>query len=67
VSLSQGARKRASKAIYTEECKTIIVEIWKRSEQPCGRLLKATLPLWLKSHKRHHGPLPEADREKILK
>jgi hypothetical protein len=39
--------------------KTVIVEIWKRSEQPCGKLLKATLPLWLESHERHHGPLPE--------
>jgi hypothetical protein len=67
VSLGQGARKRGSKAIYTEELKTVIVEIWKRSEQPCGKLLKATLPLWLESHERHHGPLPEADCEKILK
>ncbi len=44
VSLGQGVRKRGLKAIYSEEVKHVIVEIWKRSEQPCGKLLKPTIP-----------------------
>lgn len=66
VSLGQGARKRGSKATYTEEVKVVIVEIWKRSEQPCGKLLKPTLPLWLGSYEARHGDLSEEVRSKIL-
>ncbi len=44
VSLGQGARKRGSKATYTEEVREVVVEIWKRSEQPCGKPLKPTTP-----------------------
>ena len=66
VSLGQGARKRGSKATYTEEEKRVIVELWKRSEQPCGKLLKPTLPLWLGSYEVRHGSLAEEVRRKIL-
>ena len=65
-SLGQGARKRGSKAIYTEAEREVIVEIWKRSEQPCGALLKPTLPLWLDSFEAHHGKLAEAVRRRVL-
>ncbi len=66
VCLGQGARKRGSKAIYTEEVKEVVVGIWKRSEQPCGKLLKPTIPLWLDSYEKHHGQLPGEIRRKIL-
>lgn len=66
VSLGELARKRGSKPIYTEEEKQVIVGIWRQSEQPCGKLLKPTLPLWLGSYEKHHGKLPEETRRKIL-
>lgn len=65
VSLGQGARKRGSKATYGEEEKRVIVEIWKRSEQPCGKLLKPTIALWLDSYERQHGGLTEETRRKV--
>lgn len=66
VSLGQGASKRGSKATYAEEEKVVIVELWKRSEQPCGKRLKPTIPLWLGSYERHHGKLSEETRAKVL-
>ena len=65
VSLGRGALKRGSEATYTEEEKRFIVEIWKRSEQPCGKLLKPTVPLWLDSYENHHGELPIDTRRKV--
>lgn len=67
VSLGKQARKRGSKPTYTEAEKTVIVEIWKRSEQPCGKRLKATLPLWLGSYETRHGELSAGVRQKILR
>jgi hypothetical protein len=57
VSLGRKVRRRGSKPKYTEAEKTVIVEIWKRSEQLCGKRLKTTLPLWLPSYQKHHGGL----------
>jgi hypothetical protein len=66
VSLGEAARKRGSKATYGEEEKDVVVEIWRRSEQPCGKLLKPTIPLWLGSYETRHGPLSEDTRCKVL-
>ncbi len=66
VSLGKKAQKRGSKPTYKEAEKLIIVEIWKLSEQPCGKRLKPTLPLWLKSYEKHYKKIPKSTREKIL-
>lgn len=66
VSLGKNARKRGSKAIYGEAEMAVILEIWKRSEQPCGKLLKQTLPLWIESYESRHGKLTEETRRKVL-
>ena len=66
VSLGQRSRKRGTKATYTDDVKAVIVEIWKRSEQPCGKLLKPTIPLWLDSYETRHGPLSGETRRKVL-
>lgn len=66
VSLGKKAAKRGSKPIYSEAEKAVIVGIWKRSEQPCGKLLKPTIPLWLESYERHQGELSEATRDQVL-
>lgn len=66
VSLGQKAKKRGSKPTYLEAEKAVIVELWKLSEQPCGKRLKPTLPLWLKSYEKHYGKVPTSTRKKIL-
>lgn len=53
--LGKKTRKRHSKKIYGQAKIAIIVEIWKRSEQPCGKRLKQTLPPWIKSYENRHG------------
>jgi hypothetical protein len=66
VSHGPRARKRGSKATYMEEDKSVIVEIWMRSEQPCGKLLKPSIPLWIDSYEHHHGKLSAETRRKVL-
>lgn len=66
VTLGVKAKKRGSKPIYQEAEKQIIIELWKLSEQPCGKRLKQTFPLWLESYEKHYGKIPESTREKIL-
>ena len=66
VSLGKTAKRRGSKATYSEAEKVVIVEIWKSSERPCGTRLKQTLPLWLNSYQARHGPLEASIYQKIL-
>jgi len=61
-SLGAGAGKRGSKPTCGEAEKAVIVGIWKSSEQPCGKRLKETLPLWIDSYESHHGALDAATR-----
>jgi hypothetical protein len=32
--------------------KSVVVGIWKRSKQPCGKLPKSTIPLWFENYER---------------
>ena len=66
VTLGVKAKKRGSKPTYQEAEKQIIIALWKLSEQPCGKRLKQTLPLWLESYKKHHGEIAESTRAKTL-
>lgn len=66
VSLGAKANKRGSRPIYQELEKQIIIGIWKLSEQPCGKRLKSTLPLWIGSYEKHNGTLPASTRQKVL-
>ena len=66
VSLGKKANKRDSKPKYTEAEKVVIVEVWKRSEQPCGKRLKTILPLWLPSYQKRHGSLAREVHDNIL-
>jgi len=67
VSLGKKANNRGSKPTYGEAEKTVILKVWKLSEQPCSKRLKPTLPLWLSSYEKRHGKLPEEVRERVLK
>jgi len=66
VSLGKKANKRGSKPIYGELEKAVIVEIWKLSEQPCGKRLKETIPLWLSSYERRYAELESEVRKRLL-
>jgi hypothetical protein len=66
VSLGKTAKRRGSKATYSEAEKVVIVEIRKSSERPCGTCLKQTLPLWLNSYQARHGSLEASIYQKIL-
>ena len=66
VSLGEKSKKRGSKPTYKDAEKSIIIELWKISEQPCGKRLKHTLPLWLESYEKHCAKIPKSTRDKIL-
>lgn len=67
VTLGCKSQKRGRKATYGEKEKSVIITIWKSSEQPCGILLKATIPLWLKGYEVNHGKLNAQTRRKVLR
>ena len=66
VSQAKKARRRGSKPTHGPAEQAVIVAIWRHSEQPCGKRLKHTLPLWIDSYQARHGPLEAITRAKIL-
>ncbi len=67
VNLAKKAKKRGRKATYQDAEKTVIVDIWKSSEQPCGILLKATIPIWIESYQSNNGKLSQETLTKIIR
>ena len=61
-----GKRGRGRVKTYGPEVAGVLFEIWRRSEQPCGRRLKPMLVDWLPSYERRHGPLSEETRDGVL-
>jgi len=59
---SRGGRPRT----YDPETGRVVFEIWKHSEQPCGKRLKPMLAQWLPFYEKRHGALPESIREGVL-
>ena len=51
---------------YDDEVIRIIFEIWKHSEQPCGKRLKPMLADWLPYHEQRFGSLSERTRNDVL-
>ena len=66
VTYGKKAKKRGSKPSYSPVEQSVIVVIWKHSEQPCGKCLKHTLPLWIESYQARHAALDAATLAKIL-
>ena len=52
-----GRRRGGSQRIYTAVEREVIKAIWLSAEQPCGKRLKAALPLWLPFYQKRHGQL----------
>ncbi len=44
----------------------VIKAIWLSAEQPCGKRLKAALPLWLPFYEKRHGQLESKVKAKVL-
>lgn len=53
-------------SIYGEEVLGVVFEIWKHSEQPCGKRLKPMLEQWLPSYEKRYGRLAENVRHGVL-
>lgn len=60
-------RRGGSRPQYGEAERTVIKAIWLASEQPCGKRLKAALPLWLPFYEERQGRLEPQVREKVLR
>lgn len=67
VSLAGGGRRRGGpRRRYGEAEKPALKAIWLSAEQPCGKRLKATVPLWLPDYEREQGPLEAELRGRLL-
>jgi len=61
-STTQGGRPR----LYDAETKQVVHQIWKHSEQPCGKRLKPMLTAWLPFYERRYGDLCPQVRQSVL-
>lgn len=61
---SQG--QSGSKPKYGEAEREVLKVIWLADEQPCGKRLKAAVPLWLPDYEREQGRLKAELRERLL-
>jgi len=59
--------KAGRKPVYVKEVAAVVKAIWLSSEQPCGKLLKQSLPLWLPEYERRQGVLDKALRAAVLR
>lgn len=57
--------KRGRKAIYGDEERKVLKAVWLAANQPCGKLLKPMLPIWLPHYERENGRLSNGLRKKI--
>jgi len=61
------ARRGGPRRQYGEEERSILKDIWLAAEQPCGKRLKAVVPLWLPYYEARQGDLEKAVRERVLR
>ena len=61
-----GRRRGGPRRRYGEAEKQVLKTIWLSAEQPCGKRLKATVPLWLPDYEREQGRLEGQLRERLL-
>ena len=61
------SRRGGPRRRYGEEEKAVLKAIWLAAEQPCGKRLKAAVPLWLPHYEKRQCKLEAAVRERLLK
>ena len=59
-------RKSGSKPKYEEPERRVLKEIWLACEQPCGKRLKAAVPLWLPDYEKEYGRIDPAVRRRLM-
>ena len=61
-------KQRGAKPTYTAEDLKLLKQLWFLAGQPCGkRLAGEMLEIWLGSWERHHGSLPDSQRNRLVK
>ena len=58
-------RKRGVDKTYNEEVIKVLFEIWRHSEQPCGKRLRPMIKDWLPYDERHIGALTNDTKIKV--
>ena len=61
-----GKCRGGSQRIYAAAEREVIKAIWLSAKQPCGKRLKAALPLWLPFYQKRHGQLESKVKAKVL-
>lgn len=65
--IAGGKRRRGGpRRRYGGEEKVVLKAIWLAAEQPCGKRLKAAVPLWLPPYEKECGALEAAVRARLL-
>lgn len=65
--IAGGSRNRGGpRPRYGETEKPVLKTIWLSAEQPCGKRLKAAVPLWLPDYERERGALERELRGRLL-
>lgn len=61
------AKKAGSAPTYGGAEREVLKTIWLAAEQPCGKRLKPTMPLWLPHYEAEYGELASHVRTNVLK
>lgn len=60
-------KRKGRPALYGKEVEKVLWDLWKASEQPCGKRLAAMLGLWLPYYEKDHGDLKSRIKEQVLR
>jgi hypothetical protein len=61
-----GCRRGGPHVRYGDAERAVLKVIWLAAEQPCGKRLKAALPLWLPYYESEHGAVESPVRKRLL-
>jgi len=61
-----GCRRGGPRLRYGDAERAVLKVIWLAAEQPCGKRLKAAVPLWLPYYEREQGSVEGAVRRRLL-
>ena len=61
-----GLKRGGSAPRYGEAEREVLKAIWLYAEQPCGKRLEATVPIWLPHYEKRHGRLSALLRSNVL-
>jgi len=62
----RGLRRGGSVPRYGPAEREVLKAIWLCAEQPCGKRLEATVPIWLAHYEKRHGRLSALLRHNLL-